>query len=413
MRAYVRFLWRCLRLSFQGGWRYHLWMLVLSLLALVGLNAWARQVVTGLSSTGLTDHVAWGLYIANFSFLVGIGAAAVMLVVPAYLNRQRKELQPLVILAELFAVAVIVMALCFVVVDLGRPDRLLNLFRRLSFPDSLLAWDVVVLSVYLLLNLHICGYLIYSAYRGREPTRAFYVPFVLVAIGWAVTITVVTTLLYVDVGARPFWSGGGVAPRFVASAFAAGPAFIILTLQVLARYGHYEVPEKAYKVLRTIVMVALFAELVLMSVELAKALQDPSAQNATERYLFFGIDGQAALVPWVWAGFVLCVAGFVLLVVSRKTAKRGLRWLNLACVLLIVGLWLEKTMGLIVPGQLPSPLGEVVEYTPSLNEVLVSLGIWAIGLLLYTIMVRVTVPVLNGQLREDGGTAEASHAAHP
>ena len=203
MTRYLRFLQRCFALSFQGDWRYHLWMLVLTVIALFGLNAWMKQLVYGLGTTGMTDQVSWGLYIANFTYLVGMAAAAVMLVIPVYVYRNR-ALHDLVIFGELFAVAAIIMCLLFVTVDLGRPDRFSHLLLRFNFPISMLTWDVVVLNGYLILNLHICGYLIYCAYRRRRPSPIFYLPFVFIALVWAVSIHTVTAFLYSGLGGRPF-----------------------------------------------------------------------------------------------------------------------------------------------------------------------------------------------------------------
>ena len=230
MKEYLIFLWRCFRVSFVGDWRYHMWMFFLTAIALLGLNAYCKQLVHGLVTTGMTDQVSWALYIANFTFLVGMAAAAAMLVIPAYIYKH-KEIHELVIFGELLAVAAIIMCLMFVTVDLGRPDKAHHLMLRFNFPLSMLTWDVIVLNVYLLLNLHIPGYLIYCAYRKREPRkRLFIVPFVFVAIVWAISIHTVTAFLYVGLGARPFWNSAIIAPRFLASAFAAGPAFLILTL---------------------------------------------------------------------------------------------------------------------------------------------------------------------------------------
>src|SRR5512136_3198757 len=207
-------------------------MLILTLTALAGLYAYCQQLVNGLVTTGMTDQVSWGLYIANFTSLVGLAAAAAMLVIPVYVYRNM-HLHDVVIFGELLAVAVIIMCLLFVTVDLGRPDRFLHIFQRFNFPISMLTWDVIALNGYLLLNLHICGYLLYSAYCGRKPSKVFYVPFVFIAIVWAVSIHTVTAFLYVGLGGRPFWNSAIIAPRFLASAFAAGPAFIILTLQIV------------------------------------------------------------------------------------------------------------------------------------------------------------------------------------
>jgi Ni/Fe-hydrogenase subunit HybB-like protein len=396
VKEYARFLWRCFRLSFVGDWRYHLWMGLLSAFALLGLNAYCKQLVYGLSTTGLTDEVSWGLYIANFTFLVGMAAAAAMLVIPVYIYRN-KELHDLVIFGELLAVASIIMCLAFVMVDLGRPDRFHHLLLRFNFPISMLTWDVVVLNGYLLLNLHICGYLVYCAYRRKKPSKAFYIPFVAVAIGWAISIHTVTAFLYVGLGGRPFWNSAIIAPRFLASAFAAGPAFLILTFAVLDRFTTYEVKPKAIQTLRGIVAVALLINMFLLVCEVFVEFYTDSAHGISAHYLFFGLGDKTGLVPWIWSAIALNT--FALLVLVTPAARKKLL-LNTACVALIVGIWIEKGMGLIVPAFIPTPIGDVVEYVPTLNETLVCLGIWAFGLLLYTIFVRISIPVLTGRMTQ-------------
>ncbi len=397
MKEYTRFLWRCFRISFVGDWRYYSWMLFLSVIALFGLNAYAKQFVDGLITTGMTDQVSWGLYIANFTFLVGMAAAAVMLVIPVYVYK-RHEMHDLVVFAELLAVAAIVMCLCFVTVDLGRPDRFIHLFLRPNFPQSMLTWDVIVLNGYLLLNLHICGYLIYCAYRRRKPSKWFYYPFVIFAIGWALSIHTVTAFLYVGLGGRPFWNSAIIAPKFLASAFAAGPSFIILTLQVIRHFAGFPVQEKALRLLQNIVTIALSVDLFLLGCELFTEFYTDSHHLASAKYLWFGLDGYHALVPWIWTSLGMSVAALLLLYLPTR---RKMMFVNLACVLMVVGIWIEKGMGLIIPAFIPSPIGEIVEYAPTLNETLVCLGIWAFGLLLYTIFVRITIPVLSGQLTYD------------
>jgi len=280
-------------------------------------------------------------------------------------------------------------------VDLGRPDRSLHLIQRFNFPVSMLTWDLIALNGYLLLNLHICGYLIYCAYCERKPSKAFYVPFVFIAIVWAVSIHTVTAFLYVGLGGRPFWNSAIIAPRFLASAFAAGPAFIILTLQIVRRYSSYRVGDEALLTLRRIVQIAALINMFLLGCELFTEFYSDSAHVASSRYLYLGLHGRYALVPWIWTAIALNAVASVLLVLP---SSRGLRVLNVACVLAIVGIWVEKGMGLIVPAFIPTPLGEIVEYVPTLNEVLICLGIWAFGLLLYTIFVRMSVPVLSGEL---------------
>src|SRR4051812_31093512 len=237
IRNYFTFLWRCARIAFVGDWRYYTWMGALSVFCLLGLNAYCKQLAHGLIVTGMSDQVSWGVYIANFTFLVGVAAAAVMLVIPVYIYRNA-ELHDLVIFGELLAVAAILMCLAFVTVDLGRPDRFWHLvpyLGKFNFPGSMLSWDVIVLNGYLLLNVYICGYLLYCRYRNRRPAKWFYIPFVFIGIFWAVSIHTVTAFLYVGLGGRPFWNSAIVGPRFIASAFTAGPAMIILALQIIRR----------------------------------------------------------------------------------------------------------------------------------------------------------------------------------
>jgi Ni/Fe-hydrogenase subunit HybB-like protein len=392
VRQYLTFLWECARISFVGDWRYYAWMTVLTVFSLLGLHAYCHQLVHGLVITGMTDQVSWGLYIANFTYLVGLAAAAAMLVIPVYVYRNM-HLHDVVIFGELLAVAVIIMCLLFVTVDLGRPDRFAHLIQRFNFPISMLTWDVIALNGYLLLNLHICGYLIYCAYRRRTPSKVFYVPFVFIAIVWAVSIHTVTAFLYVGLGGRPFWNSAIIAPRFLASAFAAGPAFIILTLQIVRRTHH--VSDDALLTLRRIVQVAMIINIFLLVCEVFTEFYTDSAHTASARYLYFGARGRHALVLWIWTAILFNVLATALLLLP---ASRALRTLNLACILAIAGIWVEKGMGLIVPAFIPTPLGEIVEYTPTAHEILICLGIWAFGLLLYTIFVRISVPVLAGEL---------------
>ncbi|KKL66675.1 hypothetical protein LCGC14_2142620, partial [marine sediment metagenome] len=221
------------------------------------------------------------------------------------------------------------------------------------------------------------------------------VPFVFAAIVWAVSIHTVTAFLYVGLGGRPFWNSAIIAPRFLVSAFAAGPAFIILTLQIVRWSTNHVVEDEALLTLRRIMQVSMIISMFMLACEVFTEFYTDSAHVASAQYLFFGLDGQTALVPWIWTAIGMNLVATVLLVIP---ASRGLKVLNVACVLAIVGIWIEKGMGLIVPAFVPTPLGEVVEYTPTLHETLICLGIWAFGLLYYTITVRVSVPVLAGEV---------------
>lgn len=397
LRNYSVFLWRCAQVAFVGDWRYYAWMGLLTAFCLLGLNAYAKQFTYGLYVTGMSDEVSWGVYIANFTFLVGVAAAAVMMVIPAYIYDNR-ELHDLVIFGELLAVAAIIMCLAFVTVDLGRPDRFWHLIPGLgqfNFPASMLSWDVLVLNGYLLLNVHICGYLLYCRYQDRQPAKWFYIPFVFVAIVWAVSIHTVTAFLYVGLGGRPFWNSAIVGPRFLASAFTAGPALIILALQIIRRVTVYQITDRALLTLRGIVQVSMLINVFLLANEVFKEFYSGNLHVASSKYLYLGLHGYHALVPWIWTAIGFNLVAMVLLVLPLS---RSLRWLNLTCVLCIVGIWIEKGMGLVIPGFIPTPLGEIVEYAPTLNETLICFGIWALGLLCYTVFLRMSVPILQGRL---------------
>ena len=383
----------------SGGRRYHLWMATLTLVIIAGAYAYSLQLRHGLAVTGMNDHVSWGLYISNFTFLVGLAAAAMMLVLPAYVLHDG-DFGRAVLMAEAVAVAALVMCLLFVVVDIGNPLggwHLIPVIGFLNWPRSLLAWDVVVLNGYLALNLAIPFYILYSRYAGRTPEKRKYLPWMYIAVMWAVSIHLVTAFLLAGLPARPFWNTALLGPRFLASAFTAGPAFVILLLWFIRKTTRYEIVDGAFKKLALIVTVAAQINLVMLVSELFYKFYWPTHHGINARYLFFGLDGHNALVPWIWTAISLNVLATIGLMIHP--IRRSPRWLMLACAVLFVGIWVEKGFGLVIPGFIPSPLGEIVEYTPTLVELAVTAGIWAIGLFVLTVLVRVALPIELGEVR--------------
>ena len=383
----------------SGGRRYHVWMGSLTLVILAGAYAYVVQLREGLGVTGMSDHVSWGLYISNFTFLVGLAAAAMMLVLPAYVLHD-VDFGRAVLLAEAVAVSALVMCLLFVVLDIGNPLaawHLMPVIGSMNWPGSLLAWDVIVLNGYLALNLAVPFYLLYSRFTGRAPDKRKYVPFMYVAVMWAVSIHLVTAFLLAGLPARPFWHSALLGPRFLASAFTAGPAFMLLLLAFIRREAHYEIQDGALRKLALITTVAAQVNLVMLVSELFYKFYYPTHHGINARYLFVGLDGHDALVPWVWTAIALNVLATVVLTIHPL--RNDLRWMLPACLVLFLAIWVEKGIGLVIPGFVPSPLGEIVEYTPSWIELAVTAGVWALGLFVLTVLVRVALPIELGTAR--------------
>ncbi|UCC23959.1 MAG: polysulfide reductase NrfD [Gemmatimonadales bacterium] len=382
-----------------GGRRYHIWMGSLTLVMVVGAYAYFLQLRDGLSVTGMTDHVSWGLYISNFTFLVGLAAAAVMLVLPAYVLKD-VDFNKAVLIGEGVAVGALLMCLCFVVVDLGSPFHSWHLtpgIGFLNFPRSLLAWDVVVLNGYLALNFGIPFYILFTHFKGKTPNKKRYVPFVYLSVFWAVSIHMVTAFLLAGLPARPFWNTSLMGPRFLASAFAAGPAFIILTLSMIRANTEYEIDDSAIQKLAMITTVAAQINLVMIGSEVFKEFYFPTHHGINAQYLFFGLEGHTALVGWIRTSIFLNAAATLTLMIHpfRKNPKILIG----TCIVLFVAIWMDKGLGLVIPGFVPSPLGEIVEYRPTWVEFAVTAGIWAFGLFVFTVLVRAALPIEMGHSR--------------
>jgi molybdopterin-containing oxidoreductase family membrane subunit len=398
--SYPRFLIRALSLATDGSLLFYAWMTALTAIALVGANAWANQVAAGMITTNMTDHVSWGLYIANFTFCVGLAAGGVMMVIPAYLYDD-EEMHKVVIIGEAVAIAAIVMCTLSVLVDLGRPDRFWHLIPgigRFNWPLSMLTWDIIVLNGYLLINLHIVGYLLYMRYLGRRPNPLWYLPFVFLSILWAISIHTVTAFLYCGLGGRPFWNTALLAPRFLASAFVSGPAFIILVMRLLRVFGGYAAPPGPARTLIQIIRVAMVINLVMLASELFTLFYTGGAHAVSAKYLFFGSHGHTGLVPWIWTAIALNLIGTGLFFMPQALERGSIR--IIACICCIVGIWIEKGMGLIIPGFIPSTLHEIVEYSPSLIEWKVTAGIWAVGSLVLTILLKLIVHVFTDRMSD-------------
>ncbi|MFI5298388.1 MAG: sulfate reduction electron transfer complex DsrMKJOP subunit DsrP [Polyangiales bacterium] len=399
VRDFIRFGTASVGAMARGGRAYYTWLAFLCAWIALGAFAYLHQLQQGLAVTNMVDQVAWGAYIANFTYLVGMAAAAVMLVIPAYIYHD-DALHEVVVLGELLAVAVLIMCLAFVLVDIGRPDRfwhLLPVIGGFNWPASMLAWDVIALNGYLVLNFYITTYLLFCKFRGERPDRKKYVPVVFLAIFWAVSIHTVTAFLYSGMGARPHWNSAILAPRFLVSAFAAGPSMVIIALTEIRDRLGFPVKAEALNRLREIVAVTMLINIFFFFSEIFTELYSFKDHAVAMRYLLFGLHGKHLLVPYIWSAVALDV--FAALVFMTKKLYQHPMVLRAGCACAIIGVWVEKGMGLVIPGFVPTPLGEIVEYSPSFTEFCVSAAIWALGALIYTLLLKAAVPIELGTLR--------------
>ncbi|MDH5804671.1 MAG: polysulfide reductase NrfD [Gemmatimonadota bacterium] len=395
-----RFIWDSVATATHGSRRYHIWMAVLTFFMVLGSYAYSVQLRQGLSATGMSDAVSWGLYISNFTFLVGIAAAAVMLVLPTYILKD-VDFGKSVLLGEGMAVSAVLMCMAFVTVDLGGPARIWHMIPfigRFNWPRSMLAWDVVVLSGYLVLNLSIPAYILFKHYKNEIADPKRYVPWVMLSVFWAVSIHLVTAFLYSGLSARPFWHNALLGPRFLASAFAAGPALMILAFGAISRFGNYRIENITVRKIALIVTVAAQINLIMLGSEIFKEFYSPTHHSAGAVYLFFGLDGHSSLVPWMWTSILLNIGATIVLTVH--SLRQQTKWLYAACAVLFVAIWIDKGIGLIIPGFVPGPWSKITDYTPTLVEIFVTVGIWAMGCFVFTVLAKVAVAIESGRLRQ-------------
>ena len=373
------------------------WSWIFGLLVVIGAGAacWIWQFNEGLTITGLSRDVVWGLYIAQFTFLVGVAASAVMVVLPYYLHNY-KAFGKMTILGEFLAISAVIMCMLFIFVDMGMPNRILNVFLHPT-PHSMMFWDTVALGGYLLLNIVISHFTL-AAERREEPPPRWLKPIILLSIPWAVSIHTVTAFLYAGLAARPFWMTAILAPRFLASAFAAGPALLILLAFFVRRISTFDPGRQAIDTLGKIVAYAMTINVFFVLMEVFTAVYSDIPEHLTHfKFLFIGLEGESTLVPWMWTSSLLAVVALVVLI-NPKT-RNNHSWLLFGCVAVVVSLWIDKGLGMVVAGFVPNTLGQVVHYSPTAPELMISIAIYAIGLLVLTGLYKIALEV-RGQLKK-------------
>ena len=396
-----------IRYVLKGGGKFYAWMGVLSLLIVGMLYVFFLQNTEGLIVTGMSSQIHDGLYFANLVFLVGVAAGAVTIVFPAYAYHH-EGMHKVAVLGEMLAITAVIMVMMFVFAHMGRPDRLWHMLPIIgiyNFPHSILGWDVLVLNGYLFLNF-ICGfYYLWCKYTGNPINKKWFIPVVWVAIVWALSIHTVTAFLISTMPSRPMWHHSMMPIRFITTAFAAGPALIILIFLIIRNNTKFWVDDSVIKLLTTIVTWCLGIAIFLTMSEVVVELYARTEHANGLYYLMFGLHGLTALVPWFWSSVFLMVTSFILFLIP--SFRNDFKKLPIACVMAFVGIWIEKGMGLIVTGFIPTPIGEVTEYSPTFVEVLLTLGIWAFGFFILTILLKGAIGILLGDIKYGGSSVAA------
>lgn len=365
---------------FIGSRKY--WTLIILLFVIIGAGVltYLKQFASGLGITGLSRDVPWGFYIAQFTFLVGVAASAVMVVLPYYLHNY-KAFGKLVILGEMLAISACTMCMLFIFVDMGQPLRVLNIMLHPT-PNSLMFWDMIALMGYLGLNVIISMITFGAERKGIAPPK-WIKPIIILSIPWAISIHTVTAFLYAGLEGRPFWLTAILAPRFLASAFASGPSLLIILCLVVRKFTKFDPGKQAIQKLSQIILYAMATNVFFVMLELFTALYSNIPEHVHHfEYLFLGLHGHKALVPWMWTSEALAIFALILLFIPKFRNSDGS--LLLACVAVISSIWIDKGMGMVVTGFVPNPLGKVTEYAPTFPEVTITLGVYAIGALLIT-----------------------------
>lgn len=385
--------------ALKGTSKLYIWLGFLGFFIMIWAYGNITQISQGMIVTNLNDQVSWGLYMSNFVFLVGVAAAAVTIIFPAYVYNY-KPLKDVVIIGEMLAISAVIMCILFVLSHMGRPDRLWHIMPVIgimNWPHSMLTWDVAVLNVYLALNV-ICGfYYMYMKYTGQEMNKKFYMTFVYISIVWAFSIHTVTGFLLNTMPTRPMWFHSMVPIKFIVTAFSAGPAFIILAFFVIRKNTKLEIKDEAINMLSTIITFCLSISLFLTLCEIVTELYPSTEHSFSLKYLLFGKHGLSALVGFFWTSLAMNIIAFILLINPRT--RKNHKILPYTCAILFVGIWIEKGMAFVLPGMIPSPIGEFAEYTPSWIEIGNSLGAWAIGLTIFTILARGAIGIQLGDVK--------------
>jgi Ni/Fe-hydrogenase subunit HybB-like protein len=375
--------------AIKGSQQYWGWIIFLLALMGIGFGCYLYQWFEGLRITGMSRDVSWGFYIGQLTYFVGVAASGVMVVLPFYLH-DYKAFGRITILGEFLAVASIVMCGLFVMVDLGNLPRMLNIMIHPN-PTSILFWDMIVLNVYLILNILI-GWNVLSAERKGIPYQKWVKVLIYISIPWAFSIHTVTAFLYAGLPGRHYWLTAIMAARFLSSAFCSGPALLILLCLIVRKVTRFDPGKEQIRTLGVIVAYAMVINVFFFLLELFTAFysQIPGHMHPFV-YFFAGLEGHGRLVPWMWTAAFFAFVALILLIVPGARRREDI--LAVACAAVIISTWIDKGFGLVLGGFIPNPFERVFEYWPTTPEIFISVGVWATGFFVLTVLYKIVVSV--------------------
>ena len=409
MKSITAFAFYSLKEMVRGGRAYYAWLVCLGVLIWIGVAGFQEQLLHGHIVSNMRDPVPWGVFIGTYAFLVGVAAAAMALAVPGYVYHW-KPIKDIVVLGEIIAISAVIMAILFVMADLGRPERFWHLIPFLGKPNipySMIAMNVLILNGYLVLNVVIVFYFLYCSYADRPYNKPFFMTLMLLSIPAAISIHTTTAFIFNVLPARPYWNSAILVPRFIATALCAGPALMVLAFQALRKAANINIRDEALQKIAEMMVIVLFVNLLLFFAEVVTEFRSATAHTVHMQYYFTGLEGHVDLVGWSWFGASCNVLAFLLLLIAKT--RRNPITMNLACVLVFIGVFIEKGVGLVLPGFTPGALGGFYEYFPSRQELMICVGIFGAGTLVFTLLSKAAIPLTfseplewDDQLRAEG-----------
>jgi len=415
-----------LRPLVESTWRFR--VLVGVLLAIVGwaLYAYSVQLTIGLGSTGMNAPAYWGIYIVNFVYLIGLSAGGVIVASLAYVFNL-KEYKPVARIAELLAIMCLILAMIFITLDVGRPERLINILL-FGNPLSPLVWDFIVIFVYLAICL-IYGFLgtrsdIVAAMKAIPKRARLYRALALwytdvspgalkkdertlrwvamAALPTAVALHSVTAWILGLMKAQPGWHTALLAPLFVASAIISGLALVVVTTVAARRFLHVQIEDALItKLGRYLVW--------LIPIDVYFAFSEIITIQYGREPAQFSTLQDVVLGPLAWAFWTEMIVGLLipfLLIVRPK--DRTPRRVGIAAFLIFVGVFFKR-IDIVIPSLifrwLPFPAGG---YTPTWVELSIMAGVYAFGILFIAIFAKL-FPLVPLEAEPDV-EKEAAHA---